>query len=207
MLGDLLTLLDAADSDAIAAIPQALAVVPPKALERATALYVWKRAWESGATASRHGGDRRSARYRAEDQAEKISFCSIAAEATGLGERSIQLDVALAEGLGVDAIRTLWGGAIHDNAAALKAVAALDSDGRQALFGVWRDKPELSFKAAMASARLRAEQDAEEAAFARLFDGWTRAGSKARRRFLDEIGCDRDAADQLIAAWRKRGGQ
>lgn len=207
MLKDLLALLDEVDADAVAHIPGALSVTPPKALERATALYVWKRAWESDGRASRRGGDRKSARYRAEDQSEKISFSSIAADATGLGERSIQLDVALAEGLGADAIRKLWCGPIHDNAAALKAVAALNEDSRRALFSVWSDQPELTFKAVMSAARLRAETNAEEAAFTRLVDGWARASSKARRRFLDEIGCDSDAAEKLVASWRKRGAQ
>lgn len=208
MLDDLLSLLDeVGDVATVAHIPGALAIVPPKALERATALYVWKRAWESNAHASRNGGDRKSARYRAENQNEKISFCSIAAEATGLGERSIQLDVALAEALGADAIRALWAGPIHDNAAALKSVAALAPTGRDALFGVWRDQPNLSFKSAMSAARLRAEQDTEEAAFTRLLDGWTRASSRARRRFLDEIGCDAESAEKLIVSWRKRGSQ
>lgn len=202
----LFDLLDGGDAGALVSeIPAALAVSPPRALERAAALYVWKRAWESEAGASRHGGDRKSSRFRAEDQSEKISFCSLAAEATGLGERSIQLDIALAETLGTPAIKALWHSPIVDNGAALRTFASLGAEARGAVLSIWTVDPKVGFSSALVKARLRQQADSEEVAFSRLLDGWTRASSKARRRFLTEIGCDEKAAETLIAAWRKRG--
>lgn len=204
--GALLDLLDGGDAAALVAeIPAALSLTPPRALERATALYVWKRTWESDHVASRHGGDRKSARYREQDQDEKISFCSMAARAINVGERSVQLDIALAEQLGAADIRRLWDSPIFDNAAALRTVAALDATARSSLFAIWREQPQAGFAAAMKLARLRQDEDSEEQAFARLLDGWTRASSKARRRFLAEIGCDDRAAEALVSSWRKRG--
>lgn len=209
MLGEaLLAVLDGGDAGAlIDEIEAALGTAPPKALERATALFVWKRAWEDGLLASRHGGDRKSAEWRQRDQSEKISFCSVAAASTGVGERSIQLDIALCEQLGSADIRRLWFSPIADNGAALKVVAALDRGGRDALFSIWTDNPTLGFGAAMTAARLRAAEDTEEAQFRALLGGWTRAGSKARRRFLDEIGLGKADTAVIVASWRKRGGR
>ena len=202
----LLNALDGGDaSTLISDITAALGTAAPVALERATALYVWKGAWESALPASRHGGDRKSAAFREMDQSEKISFCSIASKATGLGERSIQLDIALAEDLGPASIKRLWDSPIKDNGAALKAVAKLDEVSRACLYTVWVDNPKLGFGAAMQAARLRAAEDTDEASFRALVAGWTRAGSKARRRFLDEIGVDKTEAAAVVASWRKRG--
>lgn len=192
MLGDaLLGRLDDIGDDAtalVADIKAALQVEPPKALERAAALYVWKKAWERALPASRHGGDRRSAAYRGTDQNEKISFSSVAASVIGVSERAVQLDVQLAEQLGPQDIRALWQSPIADNAAALRTVAALDRSGRDVLFLTWRDNPRLGFAAAMVSARLRASEDSDQAKYLQLLATWDRASSRARRRFMAEIG-------------------
>jgi len=208
MLGDaILAALESGDAtELVGEIQEALrTTVPPKALERAAGLYVWKKAWEIAVPASRHGGDRRSASYREKDQSEKLSFCSVAAAATGVTERLIQLDIQTAEQLGADGIKQLWSSPIADNGAALRAVAALDGIGRGALFAVWQDNPSLAFGAAMIAARLRAAEDTDEAIVRALVSAWARAGSKARRRFLDEIGLDKTSAAAVVADWRKRG--
>lgn len=194
-------------ADILATIQTALSQVVPRAIERAAALYVWKRAWESLRPASRHGGDRRSARYGEQDQSEKISFSSVAAKAVGLTERAIQLDIALCEKLGTADIRRLWLSPIADNAAALKTVGELAPLQRDSLFSIWADNPRLGFAAAMQAAKLRAMADADEAHFLALVDGWQRAGSKARRRFCSHLGFSADAAEAVIATWQKRGAQ
>ena len=185
-------------------IEAALSTVPPKALQRATALYVWKRQWESALPASRHGGDRKSAAWRDRDQNEKISFSSIAAAATGLGERAIQLDIALVEDLGAEDVRRLWSSPIADNAAALKTIAALEAPLRATLFDVWTATPALGFSQAMLQAKLRAPADSDETAFQKLLDAWARANSKGRRRFLTEIGLAPAAIDEALKHAQKR---
>jgi hypothetical protein len=207
-LGDtLLSVLDsgAADDHLVGQITESLQLTPPKALERATALYVWKRQWEARLPDSRHGGDRRSAEYRGRDQNEKISFCKIAAEIIGVGERAIQLDIALCEDLGAEAIRRLWTTPIADNASSLKFVAALDAPSRVRLFDAWAADPKRTFVQAVYAAKLRAPADTDEDGFQKLLDGWQRASSKTRRRLLDEIGVPAEAAEAVIAKWRKRG--
>ncbi len=208
MLRDLLPeLLDdgAAPADVLAQIQSALTLSPPRALERAAALYVWKRVWEGALPASRHGGDRKSARYREQDQNEKISFSSVAAKAIGVTERAIQLDIALADKLGTADIRRLWLSPIADNAAALKAVAELAAPQRETLFSIWSDNPSLGFAKAMEAAKLWARGDSDEAGFLAMVDGWQRAGSKVRRRFLTHLGLDETAAEAIITSWQKRG--
>jgi hypothetical protein len=208
-LGDeLLAVLEDGDAKALLGqIETVLGTAPPKAIERAAALYIWKREWERQLPASRHGGDRRSSAYREKDQSEKISFWSVASAATGIGERAIQLDIQLIVELGTDAVRTLWSSQIADNAAALKTVAALEPAHRTRLFAIWNDNPKLGFGAAMLAARLRAADDSDEAAFERLLDGWTRASTKARRRFLMHLGVDAQAAEAVLVVWRKRGAE
>ena len=64
MLGDqLLALLDEGDATGlVASIASALkSTTPPKALERAAALHIWKRTWDKEHPNSRRGGDRKSA--------------------------------------------------------------------------------------------------------------------------------------------------
>lgn len=208
MLGDqLLALLDDGDATAlVATIASALkATTPPKALERAAALHIWKRTWEKELPASRRGGDRRSASYRELDQSAKIAFWSVAAQATGLAERSIQMDVALAEDLGPAYIRAFWTSPIADNALALRDVARREPQQRDLLIRTWSDNPKLSFAAALEAARLRERENTSEIAFQRLIDAWARAGSKERRRFLIEIGVEAKAAEAAITAARKGG--
>ena len=185
-------------------IDAALLTRAPLALDAALLLVERKSAYERLYPEAAHGGDRKSERFR-EIKTTSLSFCSDAAARLGLSERSIQRAVAMGEALAshAEALRTT---PIVDNDAALRAFAALEAHGRAAVLGMWSDNPKLSFNAALTAARLRAEKDSEEAAFRALFSLWSRAGSKARRRFLKEIGVDREAAEAVIAAWRKRGG-
>ena len=208
MLGDqLLALLDEGDATAlVASITSALkATTPPKALERAAALHIWKRTWEKEHPGSRRGGDRRSATYREEDQSAKFAFWFFAAKTTGLAERAIQMDIALAEDLGPTYIRAFWTSPIADNAVALRDVARREPRQRDLLIRTWSDNPKLSFSAALEAALLREREDAAEISFQRLVDAWARAGSKERRRFLIEIGVDPAAAEAAITAARKGG--
>lgn len=210
MLGPaLLNLLDNGEADdaLLAQIQQAFTLETPNALERATGLYVWRRTWETRFGASRRGGDRKSVSFREQDQSAKISFWSVAAKATALDERSIQLDVQLCETLGPAYIRRFWTSPINDNAAALRTVAKLDERGRDRLASIWQDNPKLTFSAAMVAAKLRATDDADETAFQRLLDAWSRGGAKARRRFLIEVGVEPAAAEAAVIASRKRGAQ
>lgn len=188
----------------IAQIDAALLTRAPTALDEALLLVDRKAIYDALHPDAGPGGDRRSRTFQSETKTKTISFSSDAALKLGCTERLIQLKVAMGETLKpvAEQIRQT---PIVDNGAALRAFALLDEVGRAGLLAVWKDAPKTSFGNAMIAARLREKTSSDEAAFARLLDGWTRASSKARRRFLDEIGCPTDAAGALIASWRKRG--
>jgi hypothetical protein len=183
---DLLSALDqeVPDRTLVQAVEAMLKIESPTALARATGLMLWKRAWvaEHG---EQRGGDRRSP--GAENSKPKtFRFCSAAAEKLNLSERAIELDVALAEALGVADIRRLWSSKISDNAAALRTVATLKPEQRASLYSAM--KADASFATALATAGLKPERDSADWMFNRLFDLWEEAPIKVRRRFLQQIG-------------------
>jgi hypothetical protein len=190
----------------MAQIDAALLTRSPSALDEALLLVDRKTIFEALFPASGRGGDRKSATYRAEIKTKQISFCSDAAEKLGCTERLVQLKVSMGETLApfADDLRKT---PIVDNGAALRTFAGLDQQARGGLLSIWKEAPKTSFGQALVAARLRQKADSEEVAFSRLVDSWTRAGSKARRRFLDEIGCPEDTAAALVAKWRKRGAK
>jgi hypothetical protein len=152
-----------------------------------------------------HGGDRKSHRFQ-EIKTKSISFCSDTASRLGLSERAIQLKVSIGEAL-VEFADELRPTPIVDNEAALRQFAALEIPHRKTVLGMWRDNPKLSYSAALIAARLRHEADSEETAFQKLLDVWARSPSKARRRFLTEIGITPNAAEAAIVRARKGSGK
>lgn len=189
----------------IAEIDNALLTRAPTALDGALLLVERKSAYEALHPDSTHGGDRKSPRFQ-EIKTKTFSFCSDAAQRLGLSERAIQLKVNLGEAV-VDYAGELRNTPIVDNENALRQFVALDVPHRKTVLGLWRDNAKLSFGAALIAARLRAEADSDETSFQRLLDGWTRASSKARRRFLTEIGIDAKAAEAAVVRARKGSGK
>ncbi|MEX2126930.1 MAG: hypothetical protein WD871_01630 [Xanthobacteraceae bacterium] len=176
-----------------------LAVTAPVAVERAASLWAWKRVYESKHGKDR-GGDRKSAEFKAKDQNEKFSFCSVAAQRLGLTERAIQLDVQLAEDLGPADMRRLWDTCIADNGAALRTFAALASDVRAKVVARFKRQPHASWNDHLLYLDLKAERDSEEAAYRRLADLWASSSARVRRRFLLGIG----VPDKSIAGVMQR---
>lgn len=175
----------------------------PTALDGALLLVERKSAYEALNPDAQHGGDRKSSRYR-EIKTKSISFCSDAAERLGLSERAIQLAVSMGEAIAPysDQLRQT---PIVDNAKALRDFAGLEARARDSVLRLWTENPKLSFSGALVAARLRSTPDSDETAFQTLVSAWSRAPSKARRRFLAHIDCDATEIEAIIAAWRKRG--
>jgi hypothetical protein len=187
----------------VRAIESSLVIEPPTALARATSLWAWKLLWEATHGKGR-GGDRKSRSFRTQNQNEKISFCSAAAEKLSATERTIQLDVKLAEDLGPQDIKSLWPTRHADNAAALRTVAKLEPALRSRLIAVIKDKPDLPFARALVDARLRVAVDSEEQAFQQFAGMWAPASSKLKRRILDHIGVTEGNAAVIVERWRKQ---
>ena len=185
-------------------IDRAITTRPPSALDTALLLVERKSAYEVLYPAAGHGGDRKSKDFRDGIKPQAISFCSATAEKLGLSERSIQLMVQMGEAVTPFAT-FLRATPIVDNSAALRSFVALDEAARSSVVGIWTGNPKLSFKNVLVAARLQAERDADEALFRSLVANWARAGSRARRRFLEEIGLEAKAADALVRKAQKRG--
>jgi len=190
MTPPLLDALDGTPDDSLVrSIEAMLRIEQPTALARATGLMLWKRAWEA-VHGKQRGGDRKSPAYT--DKIKPKSFRFDAAERLGLSERAIELDVALAESLGAGDIRRLWNTKIADNAAALRTVATLPRDGRDALFKAMRANPDASWATYLEDAGLKAQRDSADDLFNRLYDLWSEANASVRRRFLKQIGATMD---------------
>lgn len=96
------------------------------ALDRAQHLFEMKEAYEALYPAITHGGDRKSDEAK-ENQNDKMSFCSDAAEKCGLGERGIQRAVKIWKDLSVATKKQIRGTWIADHQATLLGLAKLSS--------------------------------------------------------------------------------
>lgn len=191
---------------AIAEIDEQLLTRPPTALDGALLLVERKSAYEALHPETTHGGDRKSKRFQ-EIKTKTFSFCSDTAERLGLQERVVQLKVKLGEDVlaldeGVDALRVT---PIVDNESALRQFAGLQRGQREAVYSLWRDNPRLTFTSALVAARLHAKADSDEMAFQSLLNGFSRASTATRRRFLMAISNDAKATEDVIKSWLKRG--
>lgn len=97
------------------------------ALERCEALSELKRVYEALHPDSKNGGDRKSqvARNKRKNQNEIFSFCSSAAETTGLTTRSVQIAVAIFHGLSQQTRERLKGTPFAEKQSDLKALSDL----------------------------------------------------------------------------------
>jgi len=177
----------------------------PKALERATAVWLWEKAWKK----PRRGGDHRSEAFKAQpkkNQTHKFSgFDLEAAEQLGVSPSTIRNDRILAELLGRDSICDLWTSPINDHASALKSFAGLSSTHRSNVLALWRDNPKLAFGEACRTVGAKAPADSDKALLATLINTWGRAPTHIRRRFSEHAGYSVDEIERVVRAWMKRG--
>ncbi len=163
------------------------------ALDRAVFLAERKRLWEEAHPETKHGGDfRRKSRKSADkNQVDNMAtwsrFSADVAERTGLSERTIRRATALAADLGPELIARLRLSPIADNAAQLKALARLPANFKSAALDPLASGAP-SLKAALKLVgMLPAQLPKDERDFRALVGTWSRAGAKARRRFLAHI--------------------
>jgi ParB family chromosome partitioning protein len=160
------------------------------ALDRAVFLTARKRVWEALHPRARHGGDRRStARKISSGEASPLGFSVSAAEAVGLSPRTIREAITLAAALGPELIDRLRSRPIADNAVELKALAKLDDrDRARAADQLATGKAQNLAGALKAIGRGKPDLAADEQIFRSLVALWSRAGAKAKKRFLAHAG-------------------
>ena len=163
------------------------------ALDRAVFLAERKRLWEEAHPETKRGGDfrRKSLKTADKNQTDNMSvwstFSKDVAERTGLSDRTIRRATALAADLGPELIARLRLSPIADNAAQLKALARLPEHFKTAALDPLAGGAP-SLKAALKLAgMLPAQLPKDERDFRALVGAWSRAGAKARRRFLAHI--------------------
>jgi ParB family chromosome partitioning protein len=161
------------------------------ALDRAIFLAERKRIYEELHPQVRHGGDRR--RKVSSDQVAMFATCpSFTADAmqkTGLGERSIQYAVRLAERLTPTIIAHLRASGVADNGAQLKQLVDIEDDTERlavaaALAGGAANVERARVAAGFSAQRL---DDPEERAFQSFLALWHRAGARTRQRITAHI--------------------
>lgn len=159
-------------------------------LDRAVALAARKKVYETLHPETKQGGDRKSA-AAVENQKDKLSFRSDAAERIGISDRTVARAIRIAEGLDPAVIKRLTGTRLADNASELLALVKLDGKKqRAAVARLTRKKdPASSVRAAIAEVDGR-KTDVTivwEMQFRKLCDLWARSSAKARSEFLAHI--------------------
>ncbi|MGD9769766.1 MAG: hypothetical protein AB7U62_19195 [Pseudolabrys sp.] len=189
--------------DELQRIGNLVQIEQPTPLARAAGLWVLKRAFEREHPNRRHGGDRRSQRYREDDQGENFATWSIE-RGMQLAERTIRDDVKLAQDLRIDGIKALWSTPVAENAVHLKRVARLTDAARLRLFSEIERDRDASFGDWLQRAGLRTADDDPRQVVRRFADLWQDATSTQRREILDHIGIDGAVADAVIRRWQRR---
>jgi ParB family chromosome partitioning protein len=154
------------------------------ALDRAIFLAERQSVWERLHPATRRGVAGGLARQNS--ATDMLSFADEAAERTGLNARTIQRAVALIRDLDEAAREAIRAMPIADNGAQLAALARLAPDAQRAAATAIAAGRARTVAEAVVGRRMN--RNGDDAAFAALLKAWSRAGAKARRRFLAEIG-------------------
>lgn len=189
-------------TDRLAEIETALLTRAPIALDFALMLAEAKPIYEALHPETRRGGDRKSREYREKIKAKNNSFCSVWAARLDLTARAVELTVALGEAFGPAEVSQLRASHIADNAAALRAVAALAGDDRAAVIAALAAQTRL--RAALIQFGLLLEVDPQEQLFRRFVALWEAASPQTRRRLLAHAGVDGAAASQAVASACRR---
>lgn len=174
----------------------------PVALDFALLLAERKQVYESLHPETRHGGDRKSASRRAKIKTQTISFCSDAAHALNMSERAVQLAVALGEAFEPAEVEALRRSHIADNAASLRAVAALTGGERTAMISALAAQGR--FRQALIDLGLYLQVEPQERLFQSFVAQWAQAAPRTRRRMLDHAGVDPTIARETVASTSRR---
>jgi len=158
------------------------------ALERAEALAELKRVYEAIYPETRKGGDRKSqaAKNKQENLKEIFSFRSTAAEATGLCWRSINIAIAIANGLTPATKSRLRGTCFERKQSDLRALSEVDAGIQEkALDFLLLEPVEAgSIADAIVLAEGRRPDTPEEKAYRAILDKWSRFEIKQKRSFV-----------------------
>lgn len=163
-------------------------------LDRAVFLLRHKKVWEALHPETKHGGKRpkRGAEPSGQDGHLPMvdRFSAVAREKFGLSERTVRRAVALADALDSKARELIAGEPLARNAKELEELAKLIPGEQLAVVQAMIEHGDATVLAAVRRVRslpLEMPAEADEAQFQKLSAAWRKAGTKARRRFLEML--------------------
>ena len=163
------------------------------ALERCEALTELKRVYEVLYPETKKGGDKGNQHTGGKKRQNEIfSFSQTAAEATGLGRRSIEIAVAIFERLALSTKIRLRGTWIEKKQSDLKALSEEDGAIQSAALDLLlADPPEaMSVAEAISMAKGEKPDDPTEKVFASFSERWSRFQIREKRNFVRAYAAD-----------------
>lgn len=158
-------------------------------LDRAVFLAERKRIYEELHPEAKQGGDRKSDKAR--DQNDTMSFCSDAAEKTGLSARSIERAVRIHSRLNPELRGRIAGTDLARNQSELLNLVKYDHDIQaqvvDLLFAEAPKVAKVSEAVKVAMGHVDVPTSAFDKQFSKLIDAWNRAGLAAQRQFLSTL--------------------
>jgi ParB family chromosome partitioning protein len=157
-------------------------------LERAQFLAEMKRVYQALHPEAKHGGDRKGAEFKGENQdANLASWYRDVAIRGDWAERTVMRAAQIGERIAPAAALLLRGTAIEDNQSELEALARVEPEAQPDVVRlvVRPENPLPTIRAAVAFTAGRTEQaDPEKKHLAALQDHWNRASARTRRQFI-----------------------
>ena len=161
-------------------------------LELATFLARRKAVYEKAHPAAKNGGDRKSGTYR-ENQNDILSFCSSAAEKRGVSRRTIERLTRVGERLSPATVHSLHHSTKPVTFKMLDDLSLVSDQAQTPVAQMIASGRHAKVKEALAEfngSPKPAKPNAEDAAYQRLIEGFSRAPMVAKRRFLNQLWID-----------------
>lgn len=171
-------------------------------IDRAIFLSERKAVYEQLFPATAHGGDRKSAEIKGENQVANVAtrFSDDVADRIGISERTIWRAVALVHALGREALERLRGTPLASNQSELEKLAKLPEKRRGAVVDAIAAGTAKSVREALAEPA----PDRGDVIVQKLIDLWSRAGRDERKRFLTHVGIAPAEAKRVLDDWMRR---
>lgn len=171
------------------------------ALDRAIFLAERKRIYEALYPETKHGGERGNqfigGKSRQNEKDFVLAFTDDVAEQLGLGKRSVEMAVQIANNLKPETIKALRGTPEAKNASKLRALARMEPEKQVMAVNIFKETKDLGDAINQAEGKNIKKAPDAELKFATLVTAWKQAPKKSRQKFVDLV---KDELQQLLAS-------
>lgn len=158
------------------------------ALDRAIFMAERKKIYEELYPETKHGGDRRSEGFDFQkDKNVHLKFTEDAAEKVGLGYKTIQRSIQIANSLQADTIKALRGTPEANNASKLLKLARMEPAKQSMAVGIYKETRDLGDAINQAEGKKVKKAPDAEVKYAALVDAWKKAPKKSRLKFVELV--------------------